>query len=141
MTYRDYICDDCGFSSEEKPGVYLCPKCHNKMRKATAKGAYGGGDNTVTGGKILVYVLLCIFLLPILFAFLNVFGLIIFVVIFYFVRSSFNTSIRDKAIPVTLAEDTPVEIPSQTLYCGNCGHELAADSKFCPNCGKEVLHK
>lgn len=138
MSYRAYVCEDCGFSSEEKPGVYQCPKCGNKMRKATVSGVYGGGDITMTSSKILVYVLLCVFLLPILFAFLNVFGIIIFVVIFYFVRSSLNTSIRDTAIPINT--NAQKEIPVKTVYCGNCGHELTADSKFCPNCGKEVLH-
>lgn len=34
MVYRDYICDACGFITEEEPGVYKCPKCGNQMRAA-----------------------------------------------------------------------------------------------------------
>ena len=46
-----FICDDCGFTSSEEIGnIYYCPKCGNKMRKATAPGMFGGGDSTPNAG-------------------------------------------------------------------------------------------
>ena len=143
MTYRSYICDDCGFSSEEKPGVYICPKCNNKMRIAKPSGAFGGGDNTRTDGKLLLYILFFIFVGAILVGLLNIFGVVLFVVLFYFFRKFLNSSIRDKAIPVgqqdVIVEDKVEVIPGK--FCRNCGHELSSDTKFCPNCGEKVLFK
>jgi len=141
MSYRTYICDDCGFSSEEQSGVYLCPKCNNKMRIATTRGTFGGGDNTVTDGKLLLYILLVVIGLPILFGLLNVFGVILFVVIFYLFRKMFNSSIRDNAIPVT--ENVEVlpnsSLPVGSVYCTNCGVEVSNEAKFCPNCGEKII--
>lgn len=141
MSYRTYICDDCGFSSEEQSGVYLCPKCNHKMRIATTKGNFGGGDNTVTDGKILMYIILFIIGFPILFGLLNVFGAILFVVIFYLVRKMFNSSIRNNAIPVTdnVELQSNVSLPVGSVYCTNCGVEVSNDAKFCPNCGEKII--
>ena len=82
MSYRTYICDDCGFSSEEEPGVYICPQCHNKMRIAKPSGTFGGGDSTRTDGKILLYILFFIFVGSILVGLLNIIGVVLFIILF-----------------------------------------------------------
>lgn len=51
-----FICDTCGFVSSEKVGVgntYYCPKCGNKMRRATQPGMFGGGDANAQSGVLL----------------------------------------------------------------------------------------
>jgi len=131
--YRTYICDDCGYSTEEIEGAYLCPKCHNKMRIAKFSGAYGGGDITRSNGKWLWYAIITVFGLPLLVIFLNVFGVIIYIVLMYLVRKDMNNKVRDNAIPVN---DVP-EV-EHVHYCRDCGYKLN-DEKFCPNCGEKVL--
>ena len=129
MVYKTYICDSCGYSTEEPQGVYLCPKCHNQMRIAQEQGVFGGGDTTVTDSKILGYILLFFILLPILFGLLNVFGIIIFIPIFYYYRKSQNKTIRNNAIPVKK------QVETHGKFCPECGHELNSDDHFCRNCG------
>lgn len=131
--YRSYVCEDCGYSSEEEEGVYICPKCHNKMRIATYGGVYGGGDSTRTQSKWLWYAVITVIALPVLLLCFNVFGIIIYVVLIVLVRRNANKQIRDNAIPVN---DVP-EV-EHVHYCRNCGYKLN-DEKFCPNCGEKVL--
>ena len=141
MVYRSYICDDCGFSSEEKEGVYICPKCNNKMRIAKPRGTFGGGDNTRSDGKFLLYILFFIFVGSILIGLLNIIGVILFIILFYFFRKVLNSSIRDNAIPVTQQGNVVLEEPkllNQKMFCPQCGQEITIDSKFCPNCGKKL---
>ena len=145
MAYRTYICDDCGFSSEEEAGVYLCPKCNNKMRIAKANGTFGGGDSTCSDGKYLMYILFFIFVGSILIGFLNIIGVILFIILFLLFRKVLNDSMRDKAIKI---DSNSVDIentsqitnnaPNTSLCCTNCGQKLQNDAKFCPNCGKAV---
>lgn len=142
MSYRSYICDDCGFSSEEEPGVYICPQCHNKMRIAKPSGTFGGGDSTRSDGKILLYILFFIFVGSILVGLLNIIGVVLFIILFYFFRKALNNSIRNKAIPANQQEViAEPELLSHGKFCRNCGQELGSDVKFCPNCGEEVLLK
>ena len=60
---EDYICETCGFTSQEKRGSYKCPVCGNPMK--VHEGRYGG-KFTAGAGKLLIYVLECVILLPIL---------------------------------------------------------------------------
>lgn len=146
MPYRSYICDDCGFSSEEEPGVYICPKCNNKMRIAQAKGTFGGGDNTRTDGKFLLYILFFIFVGAICVGLLNIFGVILFIILFYFFRKALNNSMRNKAIKVDTNKNNVIKTNTQityndsnkVLYCGNCGQKLQENQKFCSNCGNPI---
>ena len=131
--YRTYICDDCGYSSEEIEGVYLCPKCHNKMRIAKFGGTYGGGDITRSNGKWLWYAIITVFGLPLLVIFLNVFGVIIYIVLMYLVRKDMNNKVRDNAIPVN---DVP-EL-DHVHYCGNCGCQVRSDQHYCSECGMKL---
>lgn len=141
MSYRAYICDDCGFSSEEEQGVYLCPKCNNKMRIATTRGTFGGGDSTRTDGKFLLYILFFIFVGSICVGLLNVFGVILFIILFYFFRAILNSSIRNNAIridnPNNIEIKTNNELP-KAIYCSNCGQKLLDNSLYCSNCGKKI---
>lgn len=125
--YRTYICDDCGYSTEEIEGAYLCPKCHNKMRIAKFSGAYGGGDITRSNGKWMWYAIITVFGLPLLVIFLNVFGVIIYIVLMYLVRKDMNQKVRDNAIPI-----------SEVQYCRNCGHPVRSDQHFCSECGMKL---
>lgn len=148
MVYRDYICDDCGFSSEEKSGVYLCPKCGNKMRIAKQQGAYGGGDNTVGHAKLVVLFIIAIFGYGFCLCIdwvLGLIGIVIVTIILIVLWKSFNASFRDKAIPVDSAESqiqTQTAVPKENKdvanYCINCGTQLRRDAKFCPNCGTKI---
>lgn len=96
MAYRDYICDDCGYSSEEKPGVYYCPRCGNKMRAAHA--SYYGGDTTAGYAKWLIYVIVFVIVYPICFAtFGLIIGTILFIIIFLLIRYYLNQKIRNNA--------------------------------------------
>lgn len=134
MGYQDYICDDCGFSSEEKPGVYKCPKCGNKMRIAKVTGY--GGDSTVGFGKWLWYIIIIILIYPICFATLGfLIGTIVFILIFLLVRHYLNRSVKDKAIRIN---ETQKPLLSDSNFCDNCGHKLTNSAKFCPNCGKSI---
>lgn len=96
LAYRSYICDDCGYSSEEEPGVYYCPKCGNKMR--AAKSSYYGGDFSAGAGKWLIYVIVVIVLYPICFAtFGFIIGTIVFIILFLVIRYFLNSRIRNKS--------------------------------------------
>lgn len=59
-----FICDNCGFVSSEEVGTgntYYCPKCGNKMRRASHPGMFGGGDANTSSSIIawdLVYLIL-----------------------------------------------------------------------------------
>ena len=96
MSYRDYVCDDCGFSSEEEPGVYYCPRCGAKMRVARA--SYYGGDASAGFGKWLVYIVFVIVVYPLCFAsFGFLVGSVVFVVVFLLLRFWLNGRVRDRA--------------------------------------------
>lgn len=146
MVYRSYICDDCGFSSEEEEGVYICPKCNNKMRIAKPSGAFGGGDSTRSDGKFLLYILFFIFVGSICVGLLNIIGVILFIILFYFFRKFLNSSMRNKAIKIDTNQNTVIpakaqitnNAPKNNLYCANCGQKLQNEAKFCPNCGNPV---
>lgn len=147
MVYHSYICEDCGFSSEEEEGVYQCPKCNNKMRIAQTRGTFGGGDSTRSDGKYLLYILFFIFVGSILVGLLNIIGVFLFIILFYFFRKFLNASMRDQAIRIDSNQNkvietnikVPINSPNvEAHYCVNCGQKLQNDAKFCPNCGAKI---
>ena len=87
-------CEACGFTSQEQRGVYKCPVCGTQM-KIHREERRGGLTNT--SGKILIYFLECIIILPICLVFLNVFGIIVFIIIYCF-QSCLHCSIISKVI-------------------------------------------
>ncbi len=97
MAHSVYICDACGFQSREEMGVYQCPKCGNQMRIAQET---RGGDNTVTSGIIIIYIIEVFFVLPLCVGILNVFGIPIFIIIIWLTRRHFKNRFNDKAIRI-----------------------------------------
>ena len=81
MVSRDYICDACGFASTEEQGVYKCPVCGNQMRIASYQ-----VDSTAGTGRLFIYGLIIVIVLPICIAFLGVIGIPVFIVIFILAR-------------------------------------------------------
>ena len=128
MSYEDYICETCGFTSQEKRGSYKCPVCGNQMK--VHDGRYGG-KFTDGEGKLMIYVLECVILLPILLVFLNIPGLIIFIVILLLTRRHMNKNIRNKAIKTT----GQLPNPNKTYTCSKCGASFKGQQPKCPNCG------
>lgn len=129
MVYEDYICESCGFRSQEQRGAYKCPVCGNNM-KVHRDGRNSGGLSA-GAGKLLVYVLECVILLPILFVFLNIPGLIIFIVILLLTRRHMNKNVQNKAIKTT----GQLPNPNKTYTCTKCGTSFKGRRPKCPNCG------
>lgn len=72
--YDGFICDTCGFTSLEEVGTgntYYCPKCGNKMRRASRSSMYGGGDANPAGGVFVLDFLYLIFVGGVSFCIMN----------------------------------------------------------------------
>lgn len=137
MVYRDYICDACGFTTEEEPGVYKCPKCGTQMR-AAKNTRYG--DNTASYGRWVIYILEIIFLLPLCFVFLGgIPGIIVFIIIFFVVRRILTKGTRNNAIKTIPAGS--VKNPNQTYKCNTCGHSFKGQQHKCPKCGVTLRYE
>ena len=63
--YEDCICEACGFTSQEERGVYNCPVCGTQM-KVHREERRGGLTNS--SGKLLIYFLECVIILPNMFS-------------------------------------------------------------------------
>ena len=133
MVHFDYVCDACGFTSQEERGVYNCPVCGNQMR--IAKGGYSG-DNSAGFSKLLIYVLECIFILPICLVFLNVFGVILFIILLLLTRRWLNNRFKDKAIKAL--PNAEIRNPDKMYVCHNCGGNFNGQRPVCPHCGMKL---
>ena len=100
--YEDYICEACGFTSQEKRGVYKCPVCGTQMKVHRSGGRHGGGGLTNTSGKLLVYFIEIIIILPLCFVFLHIPGVILFIIILLLTRRFMNKNIQNKAVRTIL---------------------------------------
>lgn len=134
----DYICDACGFTTEEKPGVYICPKCGNQMRAAKYGKYSGDTPNSVV--KWFIYFLEIIVLFPILFTFLGgIPGLIIFIIIFLLVRNWINNRSQNNAYKKSPNIGT---LNPNTIYtCNSCGGQFKGKRTNCPYCGIKLSYK
>lgn len=133
--YRDYICDACGFNSEEQEGVYKCPKCGNQMRVAKT-GRYGG-DSTQSFGRWLIYALEFVILLPLCFVFLaGIPGIIVFIIIFLIIRKLLLTVSRNQAIKIS----PNVKNPNKIYKCSNCNQSFYGQQPICPKCGTTLKY-
>jgi uncharacterized paraquat-inducible protein A len=130
MTYEDYICESCGFTSQEQRGVYNCPVCGTQMKVHRTEGRRGGLTNT--SGKLLIYVIEAIVILPICLVFLNVFGIIVFIVILLLTRRYMNKKIQNKAIKTI---PSAVKNPDKVYTCNSCGGNFKGQRPNCPHCG------
>ena len=128
--YEDYICEACGFTSQEKRGVYKCPVCGTQMKVHHSGGRHSGGGLTNSAGKLLIYFIECIIILPICLVFLNVFGIIVFIIILLLTRWYINKNVQNKAI-----RTIPVKNPGKIYKCSSCGHSFKGQQPNCPNCG------
>ena len=95
MVHYEYVCDACGFASEEERGVYKCPKCGNQMRAAKT-GAYSGDKSPVMGRWLITIICFFIFL------FLGVviagpFGIIAAFILTFFVWRFFKKASQNNA--------------------------------------------
>lgn len=126
---EDYICETCGFTSQEKRGSYKCPVCGNPMK--VHQGQYGG-KLTAGAGKILIYVIECIILLPILLVFLNIPGLIIFIIILLLTRRQLNKNVQNQAIRTIPGN---INNPNKVYTCNACNGSFKGQQPKCPHCG------
>lgn len=158
-----FICDTCGFTSSEEVGTgntYYCPKCGNKMRRATHPGMFGGGDANTSTSVISWDILYIVFVGGLSFGIMNyisywtndfldlllfVLWIIFFVLSFILFHKTISNSVSNKAIknnqnkiktvPNTVNPNNNDDI---SVYCTNCGQKLHKGTKFCSNCGIEV---
>lgn len=127
--YEDYICETCGFTSQEKRGSYKCPVCGNQMK--VHEGRYGG-KFTAGAGKLMIYVLECVILLPILLVFLNIPGLIIFIIILLLTRRQLNKNIQNQAVRTIPGN---IKNPNKIYTCTTCKGSFKGQQPKCPHCG------
>ena len=135
MVHYDYICDACGFTSEEEQGVYNCPKCGNQMR--IAKTGYGGGDTSASLGRYLVCLIAFFVSLFLGVLFLGpFFGIIAaFIVTILFWRWA-RKGTQNKAV-----RSAGVRNPNKLYTCGNCGGQFKGQLPRCPHCGFDLTYK
>jgi len=141
-----FICDTCGFTSSEEIGTgntYYCPKCGNKMRRATHGGMFGGGDAN-TSSSIIAWDLAYLVLVGSLsFGVINyisywtsdlldiilfVLWIILFIISFIFFHRTISRGVSDKA----------VKNNNTGVYCSQCGEKLTGNQNFCSNCGNRI---
>ena len=134
MVYDDYICESCGFTSQEKRGSYKCPVCGNQMK--VHEGRYGG-KFTDGEGKLLIYVLECVILLPILLVFLNIPGIIIFIIILLLTRRQLNKNVQNKAIKTIPGN---IKNPNKNYTCTTCNGSFKGQQPICPHCGIKLRY-
>lgn len=129
----DYICDACGFTSTEKNrAVYKCPVCGNQMRAANYQ-----IDNSPSVGRLLIYGLLLVIVLPICLAFLGIIGIPVFIVIFFVVRHVIKNNTSNKAI-----RSTPTVSNMNKVYtCSSCKKSFKGQQPKCPHCGITLNYK
>lgn len=129
MVHYDYICDACGFTSEEEQGVYKCPKCGNQMR--IAKTGYGGGDTTSSLGRHLACIIVFFLSLFLGIVFLGpFFGVVLSLIITILFWSLTRNTTKNKAISTT-----GVKNPNVLYTCQTCGGQFKGQLPKCPHCG------
>ena len=158
-----FICDTCGFTSSEEVGTgntYYCPKCGNKMRRASHGGMFGGGDANTSSSVLAWDLMYLIFIGGLSFGVINYIGywtndfvdwmlIIIWVLLFLVSFRAFHRwisgSVSNKAIkknqnsnPMRTRTIVSNNNVNKSFYCTNCGQKLQKDVKFCPNCGTGV---
>lgn len=131
--HYDYVCDACGFTSEEERGVYKCPKCGNQMRAAKT-GVYSG-DNSSSVGRYLVGVIVFFLSLFVGVLLLGPLGIIAAFVITFLFWMWFRKGKRDKAI-----RSDNVKNPNQTYSCNSCGGQFKGQLPRCPHCGIKLTY-
>lgn len=132
MVYEDYICETCGFTSQEQRGVYKCPVCGTQMKVHHAD-RHGGGL-PVGAGRLLIYFLLCVTVLPVCIGFLGVIGVPVFILVFILVRHFLKKRTTNQAVKTTPGVTT-VKNPNKVYTCNTCGGNFKGQQPVCPHCG------
>lgn len=158
-----FICDSCGFTSSEEVetgNTYYCPKCGNKMRRATHSGMFGGGDANASSSVLAWDIMYFIIVGSLSFGIMNyisywtndlldlilfVLWIVLFVASFIFFHKTISSSVSNKAIKNNpnfhnseIIRTTYSNNINKSLYCSNCGQKLQNDAKFCSNCGTHI---
>lgn len=134
MVYEDYICETCGFTSQEKRGSYKCPVCGNLMK--VHEGQYGG-KLTIGAGNLLIYFIECIVVFPICFVFLNIPGIIVFIIILLLTRRFLNKRTRNNAIKII---PNNIKNPNKIYTCSSCKNNFKGQQLNCPYCGIKLTY-
>lgn len=134
MVHYEYICDACGFTSEEERGVYVCPKCGNQMRIAKT-GTYGGDSSPMVGRWILTIIAFFITLF-IGVVILGPLGIIAAFVVAFLVWRFFKKASSDNAIRA----DAGVPNPNKVYVCQSCGGKFKGQQPVCPHCGTRLTY-
>lgn len=134
MVHYDYICDACGFKSEEERGVYICPECGSQMRIAKT-GVYSGDSSSTVGRLILTIV--CFFVSLFLgIVVLGPFGIPAAIILTIIVWRITKKAYQDRAI-----RSGGVRNPNKRYVCSNCGGKFKGQLPNCPHCGLELTYK
>lgn len=133
MVHFDYVCDACGFTSEEERGVYKCPKCGNQMRAAQT-GIYSGDSSSTVGRWLLTII--CFFLSLFLgVVILGPFGIIAAFIVAFLVWRVTKKASQDNAI-----KTSSVKNPDRVYSCNACGGQFKGQLPRCPHCGTKLKY-
>ncbi len=125
----DYVCDACGFTSEEERGVYKCPKCGNQMR-AAQHGVYSG-DSSSTVGRWLLTIICCFVSLFVFVLILGpLFGIIAALIVTFLVWRFTKKASQGNAI-----KTSAIKNPNQVYSCNSCRGTFKGQLPKCPHCG------
>ena len=133
MVRYEYVCNACGFTSEEKKGVYLCPKCGNKMRP-TNTGKYGGDFLSIIGRWILIIIAFFVFLFVGVLV-LGVLGIFIAFIVACLVWWVTRRTSQDMAIKIN-----GIKYPDRVYFCKGCGGKFKGQLSKCPHCGVRLKY-
>ncbi len=132
MTYWNYICDTCGFMTEEQLAIYQCPVCGSQMR--FRKGGYRG-EKGVIDKKANVYFVEAWIVLVISGGLFPI-GIVISIVLVLITRKILNNHYRDNAIRLYSTEILNNSWKNYT--CPYCGNTYNGQRPNCPYCGGVV---
>lgn len=137
MVHYDYICDACGFTSEEERGVYKCPKCGNQMRAAQVGGRYGGDSSSTVGRWLLCLItfFVSLFLFGLILGPFGFIGAIIATLIIWRITKKASS---DNAIRVNT--NANVRNPNKLYTCKSCGSNFYGMQPRCPHCGIKLKY-
>ena len=134
MVHFDYICDACGFTSEEERGVYKCPVCGNQMRAARTG---RGGDNTSSVGRYMVTIIAFFITLFIGVLILGpLLGVILALILTFFFYRWAKSRSQNNAVRVGPSFPNP----NKTYTCGSCGKNFKGQRANCPHCGIKLKY-
>lgn len=134
MVHFDYVCDACGFVSEEERGVYKCPKCGNQMRAAQT-GVYSGDSSSTVGRWLLTIIVFFVSLFLFIVILGPMLGIIASFIVTFIVWRFTKKASQDNAI-----RTTGVKNPNMLYTCQTCGGQFKGQLPKCPHCGIRLTY-